>query len=129
MANNYNITRESFVQSQIFKNILSTGTKMVVFLQQAEFADDQQAEIARKLIKVWSNTCEGFADCEKTKWGAIRYAEIIEDITEFLAKAKALADMALKSNLSKVSVETLHDYFWALFSQIDTIESVFEDLR
>jgi len=129
MANNYNITRESFTQSQIFKNILSVGTKMASFLHQAKFVSDQETEAAADIVKNWRNIYEGFADYEEKEWEAIRHAEIIEDIVEYLAKAKALADMALQSNLNDISAETLHGYFWELSSLINITEMVFNDLR
>ena len=125
MANNYNITCEAFTQSQIFKNILSVGTKMASFLHQAEFESNQQSEIAVKLMKDWSNTCEEFA---KQKWEAIQYEEIIEDITEYLAKTKAMVNLALKANFCEVSAETLHNYFGELKSLIMSISLVLEDL-
>ena len=120
MAIDYNITHEAFTQSQIFKNILTAGTKVASFLQQMEFVNDQQAKTATNLINNWSKVCEGFADY---------YNESIEDITEYLVKAKAMLDIALNAKLDEISAETLHNYFWELLSLIDTIDSVFEDLR
>ena len=129
MTNNYNITREAFTQSQILKNILSAGTKMASFLPQARFASNQETKAAADIVKNWRNAYEGFADYEEKEWKVIRYNEIIEDITEYLAKTKALTDMALESNLNDISVETLHNYFWELSSLINTTASIFEDLQ
>ena len=131
MDNNHHITHDNFVQSQIFKNILLSGTKMASFLHGAEFNNSQQKELAEQLVKSWSDACEGFADnCnEVTLWEAIRYDEIMEDITEYLAKAKALVDMALISDFNNIAANTLHDYFWELSSLIDTTEMVFKDMQ
>jgi len=62
MANDYNITRESFTQSQIFKNILSVGSKMAAFLHQAGFVSDQETKVAADIVKNWRNICEEFAN-------------------------------------------------------------------
>ena len=128
MTNDYNITREAFTQSQIFKNILSIGTKMVSFLQQTEFSSNKQAEAA-SLIKDWNSAREQLANYEGKDWQAIRYTEIVDDITEYLSKAKAMLDMVLNARLDEISAETLHNYLYELLSLIDTIDSVFEDLR
>lgn len=129
MANDYNITRESFTQSQIFKNILSVGTKMAFFLHQARFVSDQETGATADIVKNWRDICEKFTDYEEKEWEAIQYIENIEDITEYLVKAKALLDMALQSNLNDISTETLHSYFWELSSLINITEMVFKDLR
>lgn len=128
MTNNYNITRETFTQSQIFKNILSIGTKTTSFLQQAELSPSKQEEAAT-LIRDWSIACEQLAAYQEKDWQIIRHTEIVDDITEYLGKAKAMLDMVLNAKLDEISAETLHNYFWELLSLIDTIDSVFEDLR
>ena len=127
MAIDNNITREDFTQSQIFKNILCAGMKMASFLNKDEL-NEKQKEPAKKLIKIWDNACKDVADNIKKTWEEVQYNEIIEDITEYLAKAKAMTEMALEADLQKISAETLHGYFWELSSLIGTIELVFEGL-
>ena len=65
----------------------------------------------------------------QNKWEINRYNEIIDDISEYIAKSKALTDMALKSDLNNISAETLYHYFWELSSLIQAIETVFNDLE
>jgi hypothetical protein len=128
MTNNYNITRETFTQSQIFKNILSIGAKTTSFLQQTEFSPNKQAEAAN-LIKDLEITCEQLAVYQEKDWQIIRHTEIVDDITEYISKAKAMLDMELNTKRDEISAETLHNYFWEILSLIDAIDSVFEDLR
>lgn len=65
----------------------------------------------------------------QNKWEINYYNELIDDITVYLAKTKAMLDMALKSNLGEISIETLYHYFWELLSLIQAIETVFKELE
>ena len=129
MDNNNDITCKPFTQSKIFKNILLAGMEMVAFLNKAEFDDSKQKESAKKIVKGWSKACSDFANDEEIKWQEICYNEIIEDIAEYLAKAKSMVEMALKAELDKISAATLQNYFEEISNLINTAETVFEDLQ
>jgi hypothetical protein len=118
MAINNNITREDFTQSQIFKNILCAGMSMASFIDKAELGDAQK-ESAEKLVQSWRTACRDFANDDEKTWEEAQHNEIIEDVTEYLAKAKAMTEMALDADLEKISAETLHGYFWTLLSLIN----------
>lgn len=124
MAIENNITRENFAQSQIFKNIFCAGMNMAAFISKAEFSCGQK-ESAEKLINNWSSACKDFADDEI--WVKSQYNELIDDVTEYLAKAKAMTEMALEAEFGKISPEILHGYFWTLSSLISSAELVFEN--
>ena len=126
MAINNNIPRDDFTQSQTFKNILLAGMKMASFLDKI-CVESGKKETSENLVQDWSSACKDFAIGDKT-WEETQRNEIIDDVVEYLAKAKAMTEMALDADLGKISAETLHGYFWELSSLITVIESVFEDL-
>jgi hypothetical protein len=124
----FNAIAMDFTQSQIFKNILRAGMDMASYLDNAEL-DNGQKESVKKLVKDWNDAYGNFVHDNKKTWEETQYNEIIEDVTEYLAKAKALTEMALQANLEKLSVEDLRSYFWELSSLLNVAKSVFEDLE
>jgi hypothetical protein len=101
---------------------------MASFLGKADIPDEQK-NLAGSLISDWNDACKAFAYDNEKAWEEARHKEIIDDIAENLAKAKAMTEMALEADLMKISADTLHGYFWELSSLISVAESVFDELE
>jgi hypothetical protein len=127
MAIEHDITRESFTQSKIFKNILLAGAHMAAFLNKATY-EEYQGVSAKKLINEWNSACTEFV-LDDTQQENSDNNELMEDIAEDLRKAKAMTVMLLHADFSILLPATLHDYFDELNSLITVAESQFECLQ
>ena len=69
-----------------------------------------------------------YESISQKNWEINRHFEIIDDLTEYISKTKALTEMALNCNFDTISGATVYHYFWELDSLINVIETVFEEL-
>lgn len=63
-------------------------------------------------------------DCEIN-----RNLEIIDDLSEYVSKMKALTSVALNCEIDNLGSETIYHYFWELDSLVDAVENVFKNLK